>query len=239
MFSELSARERATYQAALRMAQDCQRGTPLETARAIHDTLCRHIVYTVDESTEEDDTAIGAILNGQANCDGYTDAFYLVGTLAGLTVRHQFGNVYEYDTSYGYSDSHLWNLLYLDGSWRVVDVTWDDQKDGEPRYLWFNIGYDRITRTHFWNESCSPSIISRTPAYGRPENEYSVRDVNDAMSVIASAARQYPDNLVFCFDTPITKAGCQPLIDAFMQYTGSGCTYWFEDRMQTLTLSIR
>ena len=130
--AELDPREVLCRDEALRIAQNCLKNDPLETARAIHDALCERIVYTIDPATDEDDTAIGALLNGEANCDGYSDAFYLVGTLAGLTIRCQHGDTYEKGLfSFG-DQTHMWNLLYLDGSWRMVDVTWDDDEKKRP-----------------------------------------------------------------------------------------------------------
>ena len=63
--SLLTAREKETRAAAVRLAKACLREDPLSTARAVHDALCRQVVYTSDESMEEDDTAIGALLNGR------------------------------------------------------------------------------------------------------------------------------------------------------------------------------
>jgi hypothetical protein len=36
------------------------------------------------------------------------------------------------------TSSHMWNLLKLDGSWRVVDVCWADGENGID-YTWFTL----------------------------------------------------------------------------------------------------
>ena len=146
--SSLYVREQATLAAAQKLAEECRGDDPLETARRIHDALCESIVYTDDEETDEDDTAIGALLNGQANCDGYADAFYLVGTLAGLELRYQHGDSRVKGrglASFGEAVTHMWNLMKIDDTWRMVDVTWDDDEDLGPGYTWFNIGKDRAS----------------------------------------------------------------------------------------------
>ena len=76
-----------------------------------------------DDVLDEGDGCIGALLNGQADCDGYADAMFLVGRLAGLNVRRQYGDSANGGVS-GWFTTHMWNLIELDGSWRMMDVTW-------------------------------------------------------------------------------------------------------------------
>lgn len=60
-------------------------------------------------------SAVSALVAGRANCQGFSDAYYLLGTLAGLRVGYQAG----------YKDRvpHLWNIVQLNGRWENVDVT--------------------------------------------------------------------------------------------------------------------
>lgn len=168
---DLNHRERETLSAALDLAEACRRDDPLETALLIHDALCKRIVYTDDDSTDEDDNAIGALLDGRANCDGYADAFYLAGTLAGLEVRYQHGNSRQQEADRSSGDvSHMWNLIRIDGTWRMVDVTWDDQ-ESRTVHNWFNIGADRARQTHEWDEENSPPLLEKTDPAGRPADD--------------------------------------------------------------------
>lgn len=110
----------------------------------IHDMLADHITYydTDREVTDPNNpprflTAIGALLDGKANCQGYADAFYVLASMAGFKIGRM--NV-ETDT-----DLHVVNTILLDGSWYVVDVTFDDQGDDAPvSYRLFNAGMDQI-----------------------------------------------------------------------------------------------
>ena len=183
----LKKRERETLAAAQEMAEACRREDPLETAREIHDALCRTVVYTDDSRTDEDDCAIGALLNGQANCDGYADAFRLVGFLAGLEVRYQEGSSRRREANGRSQDmGHMWNLLKIDGTWRMVDVTWDDQED-RALYTWFNIGADRARRTHTWDAELSPALAEQTLLSERPGNEYTVRSASEIPAAVSDA----------------------------------------------------
>ena len=155
--SELSPGEQETLNAALAVARSAS-GTDPEKERIIHDALCAGIRYETDGvEGNEDDCATGAMLNGRANCDGYSDAFYLVCSLAGLEVRYIDG---EGLTDAPEDQGHMWNLIRLDGSWMMTDVTWDDAGPGDGEdasgnfYLWFNCGADRMQLDHRWNRSC-------------------------------------------------------------------------------------
>lgn len=60
-------------------------------------------------------SAVSALVGGRANCQGFADAYYLLGTLAGLRIGYLAG----------YKDRvpHLRNTVLLDGRWETVDVT--------------------------------------------------------------------------------------------------------------------
>ncbi len=234
--SGLSAREMETLAAAALMAEQCRRSDPLETARAIHDALCDRIVYTEDDSTDEDDTAVGALLNGQANCDGYADAFYLAGTLAGLEVRYQHGDSRER----GADDrelkvTHMWNLLKIDGTWRLVDVTWDDRED-RTVYTWFNIGADRARRTHVWDEVNSLPLLPETVLSERPGNEYLIRDEAGTRAAAADAT-----NKGYGIFTLVLSDGCsigmEGVLNILSRSLNRSFTYSRNEYMRTLTVS--
>ena len=182
--SALTAREQQALDAARELAESCKRSSDAETARAIHDALCEQIVYTNDETTEEDDCCIGALLTGEANCDGYADAMMLVGRLAGLNIRFQHGDS-QHDLL-GMFSTHMWNLIELDGTWRMIDVTWDDV-EGSKLYVWFNIGEDRAALSHTWNTDMTMPMLAVTDAQSRPVAEYFVADSEAAAAAIASA----------------------------------------------------
>lgn len=190
----LSAREYQTFMAAWHITQEYEGLSQLTRLRRIHDWLCRMIEYTNDETTDEDDNCIGAILSGRANCDGYADAMYLLGNMAGLQVRYQHGD--SLDASEDNTlVTHMWNIVCLDGSWRLVDVTWDDGDD-DIRYTWFNVGLDRAKRSHKWNEDMTMPLISQTDYTCRPEGEYLVCDIPQTEKAVHTARMDGLDSFV-------------------------------------------
>lgn len=144
---KLTPREKQTLEEARRIVSSV-RGTEAEIEKQLHDHLCERVTYLEQEGEfSEKDNATGALLNGYADCDGYSDAFYLLCGLSGIEARHQHGT-----TSKGKEDStHMWNNVRIDGRWYMVDVTWDD-KDPGISYLYFDLGSRRMGLDHFWKD---------------------------------------------------------------------------------------
>lgn len=182
----LNARDQEALAAARAMAAACAAPTELEALKNIHDALCAKIVYTDDDATDEDDCAIGAILTGEANCDGYADALYLIGHLSGLDVRYQHGDSVKQGLGSMFA-THMWNVVSINGTWRLVDVTWDDQPDSAPLYAWFNIGEDRAAKTHVWSREMTVAMDPVTDLSARLETEYAFTTLDDVTAAIQDA----------------------------------------------------
>lgn len=150
----LDARERETLRAAEALVAGTS-GLPVERERRIHDALCERIEYFTDDGPHGDkDCAIGALLNGWADCDGYSDAMVLCCGLAGIPCRYMHGNARE---TKGFAASrvskesgHMWNLAKIAGRWVSVDATWDDQ-DGYISHLSYNLGTKDAALTYRWD----------------------------------------------------------------------------------------
>lgn len=151
--ADLTAREQETLVAAIRMVGGIV-GTELQKEKAVHDILCQHVTYYDDGTSREhneNDCAVGAILNGQADCDGYSDAFYLLGSLTGLEVRLVKGDaVPDPDQLRLSSSGHVWNLVHVNGKWVMLDVTWDDREEDGICYTYFNTGTAMEAKRHIW-----------------------------------------------------------------------------------------
>ena len=117
----------------------------------LHDWLCDNITYyDVDFSAARSGdpvlSAVGALLYGQANCQGYTDGFYVLASIAGFKVDRQC------------YPKHIFNTIYLGGQWYIVDVTHDDafyrfdDNDVRNSYRMFNAGLD-ASDDHVWDPS--------------------------------------------------------------------------------------
>jgi hypothetical protein len=209
------------------IADACRTSDPLETAKNIQSAICSRVRYAYMTNKSDVDTAIGALLNGTADCDGYADAFYLVGNLAGLEVRYQHGMASSYDLENNTLDtsSHMWNLLKLDGSWRVVDVCWADGEDGID-YTWFNIGRDRASRSRTWHENLTVPLLETTDLSTRPETEYSVTSREALESAIKESIEKEQASFTIIFDNDNYISQMEAFDVLWNFYNGEIYYYW-------------
>lgn len=91
-----------------------------EKIRIIHDYIINNADYDIlktknkDDNTYRSSTAYGVLVQGYGICSGYSDA---------MAIFLDKLNIINYKIS---NDQHIWNLVYLDGEWLHLDLTWDD-----------------------------------------------------------------------------------------------------------------
>ena len=142
----LTAEEQKLYNIAVGIVDEAKkRNSEVEKARYIHDEICKRVLQYKNEN-ERDKTALGALIDGYAQCQGYSDAFYMLGRMCGLNVCRIGGIV---DGRSG----HAWNFItFSDGKSYCVDVTMDDTYNYDR---WFLATYEQMKSTY----SCEWSII--------------------------------------------------------------------------------
>lgn len=128
--SKLDARDRKVYDMAVDFIQNKldKSASLLQQELQIYDYIrdsC--LYYNVDSDGKREDfrMATGVFLDGKANCMGYTDAFYMLGNMAGFQVETDM------------NEEHTWNIIGLDGKSYLVDVT-EGEDALPPDYLHFN-----------------------------------------------------------------------------------------------------
>lgn len=135
------AEMRAELDAAVeRIMVDLPDGSVFDKALYLHDKVAELVDYKIGD---HDQTAYGALVKGEAVCNGYATAYQLLLMKAGIPAW----------TINGVSDgvAHAWNLVWLNNKTCVyTDVTWDDQ-DVISRY-YFNMSLDEIDDDHTANE---------------------------------------------------------------------------------------
>ena len=95
--------------------------TEQQKIKIIHDYIINNSVYDsqwkhLNEQTRtyKSNKAYGPLLQHIGLCGGYTDAMALFLEKMGIK---------NYKIS---SDNHIWNYLYINNSWKHLDLTWDD-----------------------------------------------------------------------------------------------------------------
>lgn len=125
-----------------------------EKELAIHDYLVTHCKYSsITTKSPESDIyrAYGALVNGDAVCNGYAEALQLLFTCAGLKSQFVIGTADGID--------HAWNLVELDGKWYHVDATWNDPTPDQGKktvHPYFNVTDEIIEQSHEWDKEEYP-----------------------------------------------------------------------------------
>lgn len=91
-----------------------------EKIKVIHDYIIDNAEYdklkyeNKNDTTYKSNTAYGVLIEGYGTCNGYADA---------MAIFLNKLNIINYKIS---NNEHIWNLVYLDGKWFHLDLTWDD-----------------------------------------------------------------------------------------------------------------
>lgn len=110
------------YATTQELIKDCT--TEMEKIVAIHDWICQNFAYDY-EALKTSDGMYNAnqidwcFENKRAICGGFTSLGKLMYQMAGIPCFEVGGSAY--DTAL----SHTWILVYYNGSWHYMDLTWD------------------------------------------------------------------------------------------------------------------
>lgn len=151
--SKLSASEKEALDIAVQMVEEARAvaQSELELELLLHDMMVANMEYDNAFGTDVVDirsphrhlTAVGALVDGKANCQGYADGFYVLCTMAGFEVGKIIVNTTDVP-------DHIANIIKLDGKWYVVDATFNDTVgDVRPHFI-FNAGKDMCV-DYSWN----------------------------------------------------------------------------------------
>ena len=122
----------------------------IEKIRSIHNYIIKNVEYDEEmannnTSSYRSNTAYGALVQGYAICTGYSDAMAL------------FLDKLDIPNIKISSDEHVWNLVYLDGNWVHLDLTWNDTNNPRYQMSYFLIDTDTLFKLdpeeHLFDES--------------------------------------------------------------------------------------
>lgn len=127
-----------------------------EKIKVIHDYIIDNTEYdklknaNIDDKTYKSQTAYGALIQGYATCNGYSDA---------MAIFLNKINVINYKIS---NSEHVWNLVYLDGKWYHLDLTWDDpiSEKNVNRDLYFLITTEELSKLNDGTHEFDKNIYS-------------------------------------------------------------------------------
>lgn len=104
--------------------------TDIEKTRVIFRWITQNVTYDdrgYNTGNYSDVSAEGVFKHRVAVCEGFSELFKAMGILAGLEIVKVSGysKGYSYDSGDRFSDTnHAWNVIRIDGAWKLFDVTW-------------------------------------------------------------------------------------------------------------------
>lgn len=110
--------------------------TEFEQALVLHDEIVLNCEY--EDSNSLYTTAYAAIVDGNANCQGYSGAYSYLLSLAGI----------DSEIILSPEMSHVWNKVNIDNSYYNVDLTWNDpmpNRVGQVSHKYFLLSDNKIS----------------------------------------------------------------------------------------------
>ncbi len=175
----------------------------------IYNQICQRVTYydeddksPVNGKAKNFCTAIGALIDGKANCQGYTDAFYMLCRMCGFNVSRISGKLN--------GDAHIWNTItFDDGKTYCVDVTDGDTrmqniKAFDNTYIYFNAPLEimQINHAAAWDMLTNfQRTIDEKYSYRALNGLAQTRSAEVGLKLIAKKFAQ-ENRQIFCVMTP-------------------------------------
>lgn len=86
-----------------------------------------------DESLQKT-SCYSNIIEGTSTCNGYTRAFHAVCSYSGIKCENVRGYVGD--------QLHIWNKVFIDNTWKYVDVTWNSMSNSSN---WLLVSKDKLS----------------------------------------------------------------------------------------------
>lgn len=170
-----------------------------QTELEIHDYIVENCEYKLVENEHVYSSAYGALVNGEAACEGYSKAAKLLLDRAGIESAVVSGLSSSDSSEPG---AHMWNAVKIYGDYYYLDCTWDDplNEDGEnvKIYSYFNLSDNMIAATHsdFSHDfGCSATAGNYYIKTGRFFNDYD-RSCEDAVAQIIADELDAGGNMI-------------------------------------------
>lgn len=124
----------------------------------LHDLLAERVTYFESENAHN---AYGAIVEGQAVCEGYAEALQYLLQRAGICSFIITGS--STNPGSNESEGHAWCAVKIDGDFYHVDLTWNDQ--GKNLYhAYFNVTDEKIAVDHNIESTAYPLPVCNSTA---------------------------------------------------------------------------
>jgi hypothetical protein len=153
---------------------------PYRKVKLLHDWIADNIAYDVESyfsTTPHESNGANALKRQVAVCHGYGSLLEEMCDLAGITCRSisGYGRGYRFasgDVGSSDQENHVWNAVFIDGKWHLVDVTWDAghvedrafEKQYRTTYLFMepqHFVYNHLPKESKWQLLTSPLTLKQ------------------------------------------------------------------------------
>lgn len=218
----------------LRSAKAAGVRTPYEYLRWIHNYLVKNVKYNFEALRQPDMfpdafNCFGALVNGQAVCEGISKAFKFLCDKAGLDVFIVTGESYFANSSQ--LVTHAWNCAILNQCFAHIDVTWDINMSATTkanRYDYFCVPDSDLNIDHVYSgyPACNDPNLSFFAQTGKlftgvkPLKEYLAKELSSKKKTLyfkIVSGSGAPDDL---------HKKIQSLVERMIaQYSTAACSY--------------
>ena len=205
-----TSEEQVLFKEAVKIVNEAKKySSPIAAELYIYNEICRRTTFYDEENKFPEKgipksfcTASGVLIYGKANCQGYADAFYMLGRMSGLNVGRISGNLG--------GTAHTWNTIeFGDGKVYCVDVTDGDTEINDKRinvnaYVCFNAPLEIIKADHSAQWEAVPNLqrqIDDRYSYGTIKGLQRADSAEAGLKLIAR--KFFAENWkAFCVMTP-------------------------------------
>ena len=198
---------------------DCPHTGDYEIEQYLHDYLTDNCTYDTQAAglTAEQDpaayTVLGALVERIAVCEGYSKAMQLLLQKANIPCTLVTGKSKENN------ESHMWNLVKINGNTYHLDPTWNDTQNGNL-HTYFNLTTKQLSGTHLiddnqtWLPECTATKDNYFTHNGTYINTYERQEIaktianrvvkGDEIIQLSFAEGKYENGLLFLKNTELT-----------------------------------
>lgn len=214
--------------------------------RYLYEYIINHTDYVLN--SPENQNICSVFLYGQSVCQGYAKAFEYLCRSVGIEASLVTGTIR--DSGYG----HAWNLVYADGAYYYVDVTWGDAsytsdstqlQSGYPsvNYDYLCVSTEQLSLTHAIDTVVPmPDCMHMDDNYYVREGAYFTALDTEGLSSVFENAKLYQDSFVTikCSSEAVYKEFYDYLISQQMifEYMNSDAGVSYYDNVNTMTFSF-
>ena len=169
------------------LANAPKNGSDYEKELYVHDKLVDQTTYQLNEPG-----IYNSLINHVGNCEGYSFAMEYLLSQLGVKCRVIEGKAYHAN---GSSETHMWNIVRLDGKDYVLDATWDDavgqQHSGYfVSHRYFNRTKDQMASDHVPNNASEWSTCTNDDANFFKKNGLYFKTYEDAKKSLADIVKK-------------------------------------------------